>query len=261
MGKNNRQPMGSVFNKTWVQIDVSKNTSRDRGKTDSCQFKRYFYFKSGSRKIIRKRSNRASTSCQIKSRFLQYVFPCTQIDRGFTANYKLKTSESVSPISAFQDGLYEKGNKFSQERRLGDFDRLPRCILPHFIAQEPQEISSVLHLGESLAIQSTPVRTLVQSKNVHEGGVSCSRLFENAKSEIGCLPGRLVLVECNKKQSIDRQRLNTQSLSSVRFFSKQGEISAGIVATNSVHWRYVPPEQRITSSNSRQGRKDKKGLC
>ena len=40
-------------------------------------------------------------------------------DRGFTASYKLQTSESVSRISALQDGLYEKGHKFSQERRLG----------------------------------------------------------------------------------------------------------------------------------------------
>ena len=56
----------------------------------------------------------------------------------------------------------------------------------------------VLGLGESFAIQMTPIQTQVQSKNVHEGGISCSRLFENAKSEIGYLPGRLVFVECNK---------------------------------------------------------------
>ena len=109
----------------------------------------------------------------------------------------------------------KKSDKFSQERRLVDFDRPPRCIFPYSITQTPQEISSVLHSGEILAIQSTPIRTQVLSKNVSECGISCSRLFENAKSEIGYLPGRLVFVECNKKQCFDRHRSNAQPLGSI----------------------------------------------
>ena len=67
------------------------------------------------------------------------------------------------------------------------------------------------------------------------------------KSEIGCLPGRLVFVECNKKQTFDRNLLTQLGI-----FCKQGDVSAGTSATNSVHWRSVSAEQRVTSFKSRQ---------
>ena len=53
------------------------------------------------------------------------------------------------------------------------------------------------------------------------------------------MPGRLFFVECNKKQTFDRQVSNARSISLSRFLNKQGEVSASTKAANSIHWRVV----------------------
>ena len=101
---NNRRQVGCVNNQKWIQTTVSKSSSFFGNQGNYCDCEKPRYFNVRSKKNIRKGSNRSCTFCRPSTRFLQYVLPGYEKDRGLQGSDKFETPQSVSQDTAFQDG-------------------------------------------------------------------------------------------------------------------------------------------------------------
>ena len=147
--------MGLINNSKRVQIGISKFSTIFRNQGNGCECKQSGYPKFRNRKFATKLSNRTCTFCSMTPRFLQNLFPGSEkVGRPASCD-KFETPQPVSQNSTFQDGCSEDCSKSSQERRLGNINRLERCVFPHVYSPEAQEISSFLHSGQSISVPST----------------------------------------------------------------------------------------------------------
>ena len=91
--------------KEGYKLEFVKITSKYRNKTNSCQFKRYYYFASGNRKkLLEKQAIEPVPPAEIRQGFYGTFFLVPKNDWRFTTSDKSKASKSVSPNSSFQNG-------------------------------------------------------------------------------------------------------------------------------------------------------------
>ena len=98
---------------------------------------------------------------------------------------KFETPQSVSQNSTFQDGYSEDCSKSSQERRLGNINRLERRIFPRVNSPKAQEVSSFLHSGQSISVPSTSFRSQNLAESFYQDSGSGCSSSKNAKHQIG----------------------------------------------------------------------------
>ena len=256
MGKYNKRSMDSFNFKRGVQAGVPGDSTLHGNNTDSCKCKKYTYYTRGNRKIIRKKSNRTCAKCRNGDRFLQYIFPSSKENRGTKTSNKLKIPQQVSSNSTFQNGHFKQGHKLNQERRLGNLNRFNRRLPTHSHISGPQEVSSVLHKGQSIPIYSTPVRSQSIGKGVHKDSFSSSGILKNAESKTSSLSRRLVPTKCSKGNSYTKQKGNAQSPISARFSSKQRKIAVTTNPTDCLHRRSFRSTKRFGQANFRQNSKN-----
>ena len=244
--------MGLINNSKRVQIGISKSSTIFRNQGNGCECKQSGYPKFRNRKFATKSSNRTCTFCSTTPRFLQYLFPGSEKVGRPAGCDKFETPQSVSQNSTFQDGYSEDCSKSSQERRLGNINRLERRIFPRVNSPEAQEISSFLHSGQSISVPSTSFRSQNLAESFYkDSGSGCSS-SKNAKHQIGCIPGRLVSSECKEKISPGEQGSYSQSFFSTRLLDKQRKIKPGPYPRYNIHRREVLLRQGYCHAYSRE---------
>lgn len=250
MGKNNTRSVGSLSTKRRPQVRFHIKTPFHRGSTDQCQCSTRKYFTAGGRQIIKKRCNRTCTSRQDTNRFLFNIFPCSKENGGFKTSYKLKTTEQVSQETTLQDGLSKQGHESSSTRRLGDFNRLERCLFSHTNSSSTQKIPKILHSRQGISVYMPLLRSNDRAKVIYEGRSSRSSLFKGAQSQTSSVFGRLVSRQPNQEVSNGRQREIAQPSSESRFSCQSREINVMSKSNHNIHRGSFSSEQRNGFPNS-----------
>ena len=101
-------------------------------------------------------------------RFLLNIFSSYQKVRGTQTSNKPSSLKQISQKAAFQNGFIEHSTKLSSARRLGNISGFNRCLHAHSNIQKPQNISWLLHSGESMAIHVPMFRSHNSSSGFHK---------------------------------------------------------------------------------------------
>ena len=244
--------MGSVNNQRRLQIRFSKNASIFGHKKDFYKQQKFGYFRNRNSVSYKQKCYRNSTPKRATERFLQFIVPCTQKERGMEDSNKFTTTEPVYSKTAFQNGHIKQSHKSGEARRLGNFSRFERCISSHSHLSKTQKISKVLGERESVPISNFMFRSDVGTKSVYQGSVSGSCLSETAKHKAGNLSRRLVRCQSNKDASYTRSRNDLESSCQTRFYNKSNKIYVSSKSTNNIHRQSIKTRSRTSVSNSRE---------
>ena len=145
---SNQVPSGSK----WLCKPIQKHASQ-RG---SCKS----HAKVGSRK----------GSGQVVPGLLQPPVPGSQTKRQMETNLRLKSVESLSQYRHIQDGNPGNNPLILEDRGVGHFAGLQRCLLPHPHSSKIKKVSQVLPVSSNFPVHSPAIRTGHSSPGVYQGG-------------------------------------------------------------------------------------------
>ena len=258
METNDIRRMGSFGCRSGLQAGIYRDSKFSRHKANSCKERKFELSFRRSKFFNKKRCYRNCATATGKSRFLQYLLPCSKKRRNNETSNKSETPQQFSEKTTFQNGHNEKSLESSDEKRLGNFNRSERRIHACSDLSETQKISSVLHSRNLLPMESSMFRTNVGSSSFYKNRCNSSSILTSKKHTSSRISGRLVNSKPVKEHAMPRSRFLPKSPLITRFLDQCNKIGIDSNTNDNIHRRNVSVTNRESVSSSRQSSKNKK---
>ncbi|XP_069802153.1 uncharacterized protein [Dendropsophus ebraccatus] len=202
-------------------------------------------FRSPTKRISEKReeitqygSNLPSSTKGERSGSLLELVSSKKTKRLLPSNYKPKTIEPICQISEVQDGINTDDNTPSSVQGIDGLHRSPGRLLSCPNTPGFPKISKVCdshrERGSSLSVQSSPVRDLLGSKNLHQRDVRGDIFSPSPGNKYRGLPGRSPHHSRHTKQADTRSGDNSQPSNISRVDHQRRQIRPGAISQESV---------------------------
>ena len=136
---------------------------------------------------------------------------------------------------AFQNGHNNESDSFSRKRRLVNYTRSVRCILPSEDFQAASKISAVQFSGQGIPVSSSKFWSNSGTTSVHESHSSDRRLFKKTRYTSSYIPRRLACTEPNKENAVAESVGCAQPSFLTRVHSKQRKIKSSAKSGSNIH--------------------------
>ena len=137
-----------------------------------------------------KRRYRTCTG-RLYSRVLQQAISSAQKREPVETCHRLVQPKSLYSLPKFQDGDGRVDKGFSEVRRMDQFYRPLRCVLPHSLSKGSEEVLSVSGKREGLPVSSHAVRTGLGSTSFHRIGEGTEAIGSDSQFPSESVSGRL----------------------------------------------------------------------
>lgn len=241
--------MGFIDNTRRLQTRILKNTTGHGDSSHSCTCKRPDTYFSRNRFFNSKKCYRKSQGSRCSKRFLQYLLPCSQKEWQNSPCCQSQTPQPVSCKEAFQNGHFNKGDKFSKTSRLGHNNRSYGCIFTHSNLPKTQKISKILFPGSVLPVESHVLRSDLCSSSFYKTSLSSCSIPENSECKISCLPGRLARSEPKQNCSVTRSHVMSRFTSLTRFHNQSRKIKPSTKSESGISRGIIQSQIRINFSD------------
>ena len=171
MGSQESSSKGSDHFEGGLLSEFQKSTSIDKL---SCNKEQIFepgearVFDKGGLSNDRQKSDNSSSKGHFP-RILQSLVSCPQTRKEMATSNRSECGKSIFAYSNFQDGNCRKYSRFASRRRVGNFTRPYRCVLPHTNTPTVPKVSALQCRRQILPVHCLALRNRYGSTRIHHG--------------------------------------------------------------------------------------------
>ena len=256
MGSQESSSKGSDHFEGGLLSEFQKSTSIDKL---SCNKEQIFepgearVFDKGGLSNDRQKSDNSSSKGHFP-RILQSLVSCPQTRKEMATSNRSECGKSIFAYSNFQDGNCRKYSRFASRRRVGNFTRPYRCVLPHTNTPTVPKVSALQCRRQILPVHCLALRNRYGSTRIHHGSKggetdgSCRRHQDSSVY-------RRLAIESKNKTAMSREYPQVDSsCAELGLDHKFRKIRFNSNSRNRIFGLQIRPPGRSSLSNSKENR-------